>query len=102
MAEGVDGGISAALVLGDGNRVRIGPEPVTIGRHPDNDVVLPEEEVSRYHAEVRRTDGGTAFHLVDLDSLNGTKVNGAGVTERRLDDGDTVQIGAHTMRFELD
>ena len=102
MAEGEDGGVGAALVLGDGNRVRIGPEPVTIGRHPDNDVVLPEDEVSRFHAEVRRTDGGSAFHVVDLDSLNGTKVNGSGVAERRLEDGDAIQIGVHTLRFEVE
>jgi hypothetical protein len=100
MAESEDGGLAASIVLGDGNRVRIGPEPVTIGRHPENDIVLPEEEVSRYHAEVRRTDG--AFHIVDLDSLNGTKVNGSGVTERRLEDGDAILIGAHTLRFAVE
>lgn len=100
MAESEDGGPAAALVLADGSRVRIGPEPISIGRYPDNDIVLPEDEVSRHHAEVRRLDGG--FHLVDLESLNGTKVNGAGVTDRRLEDGDVIQIGVHSLRFELE
>ncbi|HEX7165659.1 MAG TPA: DUF3662 and FHA domain-containing protein [Acidimicrobiales bacterium] len=100
MVEGEGGGPGAAIVLGDGSRVRIGPEPVSIGRYPDNDIVLPEDEVSRHHAEVRRIDG--TFHVVDLDSLNGTKVNGAGVNERRLEDGDAIQIGAHSLRFELE
>ncbi|HVM07692.1 MAG TPA: DUF3662 and FHA domain-containing protein [Acidimicrobiales bacterium] len=100
MAESEDGGPAASIILGDGSRVRIGPEPVSLGRYPDNDIVLPEDEVSRHHAEVRRIEGG--FHVVDLDSLNGTKVNGAGVTDRRLEDGDLIQIGAHTLRFELE
>lgn len=100
MAESEDGGPSAAIVLADGSRVRIGPEPISLGRYPDNDIVLPEDEVSRHHAEVRRLDGG--FHVVDLNSLNGTKVNGSGVTDRRLEDGDVIQIGAHSLRFELE
>lgn len=98
--EDEDGGPGAALVLADGSRVRIGPEPISLGRYPDNDVVLPEDEVSRHHAEVRRVDG--AFHVVDLGSLNGTKVNGSGVTDRQLADGDVIQIGVHSLRFELD
>lgn len=100
MAESEDGGPAAAIVLADGSRVRIGPEPISLGRYPDNDIVLPEDEVSRHHAEVRRLDGG--FHVVDLNSLNGTKVNGSGVTDRRLEDGDVIQIGAHSLRFELE
>lgn len=100
IAESDDGGPGAAIVLADGSRVRIGPEPISVGRYPDNDVVLPEDEVSRHHAEVRRLDGG--FHVVDLNSLNGTKVNGSGVTDRRLEDGDVIQIGAHSLRFELE
>lgn len=100
MAESEDGGPAGAVVLADGSRVRIGPEPISIGRYPDNDVVLPEDEVSRHHAEVRRLDGG--FHVVDLNSLNGTKVNGSGVTDRRLEDGDVIQIGVHSLRFELE
>lgn len=100
MAESEDGGPAGAVVLSDGSRVRIGPEPISIGRYPDNDVVLPEDEVSRHHAEVRRLDGG--FHVVDLNSLNGTKVNGSGVTDRRLEDGDVIQIGVHSLRFELE
>jgi hypothetical protein len=100
MVESEDGGPVAALVLGDGSRVRIGPEPIGIGRYPDNDIVLPEDEVSRHHAEVRRLDGG--FHVVDLGSTNGTKVNGAGVVDRRLDDGDVIHVGVHAIRFELD
>ena len=102
MVESEDGGTTANLILTDGSRVRIGPEPISIGREVDNDVVLPDPDrlVSRHHAEVRRVDG--EFHLVDLDSVNGTKVNGGGITRRVLADGDGIQVGVHTLRFELD
>ena len=98
MAESA-GGPVAALVAADGKRVDIAQDPVTIGRHPECEIVLNDQEVSRQHAEVRREDG--QFVVVDLGSLNGTKVNGAGVkAPRPLEDGDTISIGAHTIRFE--
>jgi hypothetical protein len=99
MVEGVGGGPVGAIVANDGERVQIALDPITIGRHPDCDVVLNDQEVSRQHAEVRREDG--QFLVVDLGSLNGTKVNGAGVkAPRPLEDGDVITIGAHTLRFE--
>ena len=98
MVEG-EGGPAGSLVTPDGSRIQIAIDPVTIGRHPDCDVVFNDQEVSRQHAEVRRQDDG--FVLVDLESMNGTKLNGAGVkTSRPLEDGDTITIGAHTIRFE--
>jgi hypothetical protein len=87
-----------ALVLPDGNRIPVGEDPVTIGRLSECDVVLNDTKVSRRHAEVRR-DGGEVV-VVDLGSTNGTQVNGAGVRERRLTDGDQVTVGATTLRFE--
>ena len=99
MVEGTGGGPVGALVTADGNRVQVALDPVTIGRHPDCDVVLNDQEVSRQHAEVRREDD--RFLLIDLGSLNGTKVNGGGVkAPRALEDGDSITIGAHTIRFE--
>lgn len=99
MAESEGGGPHGVLVTSDGNRVQITAQPVTIGRHPECDVVLNDQEVSRQHAEVRLEDD--AFVVVDLGSLNGTKVNGAGVKgARTLHDGDTIVIGVHTIRFE--
>ncbi len=49
-------------------------ELLRIGRAPDNDVVVSELSVSRYHAEIRRS--GYRVAVVDLGSANGTKVNG--------------------------
>ena len=92
------GGAVGSLVLPDGDRVVVGTEPVTIGRLPECDVVLSDPSVSRRHAEVRRRDGDIL--VVDLDSTNGTKVNGAGVRERALTDGDEIKVGSATLRFE--
>lgn len=98
MVGGGDGAVGV-IVTSDGHRVQVTEQPITIGRHPDCDVVLNDQEVSRQHAEVRRED--LDFLVVDLGSLNGTKVNGAGVkAPRALQDGDTITIGVHTLRFE--
>ena len=96
--ESPGGAAVGTVVLPDGKRVGVGEEPVSIGRMPECDVVLGDHNVSRRHAEVRRQDGG--FVIVDLGSTNGTKVNGAGVRERRLEDGDEITVGASTLRFE--
>jgi catechol 2,3-dioxygenase-like lactoylglutathione lyase family enzyme len=96
--EGPGGGPVGALVLPDGRRIEIGEGPVSIGRSPNSDIAVPDPNVSRHHAEVRRDH--TGFVVVDLGSTNGTKVNGAGVKERRLDDGDEIMVGTTRVRFE--
>lgn len=64
---------------------------VTIGRDPENDVVIPDRRVSRHHAEVIQV--GSEFVLRDCESKNGTFVNGERVVqERRLQDGDEIQV----------
>ncbi|CAA9235228.1 MAG: hypothetical protein AVDCRST_MAG50-1396 [uncultured Acidimicrobiales bacterium] len=98
MVEGT-GGPSAAVILGDGSRIGVGDEPLIIGRSPDADVVLNDAQVSRHHAEIRR-DGNT-FSVLDLGSMNGTRVNGAGIRQQQLADGDQITVGAHSLRFEM-
>lgn len=64
---------------------------LTIGRDPENDVVIPDRRVSRHHAEVVQI--GSDFVLRDCESKNGTFVNGERVVgERRLQDGDEIQV----------
>jgi Protein of unknown function (DUF3662)/FHA domain len=93
------GGVAVgSLALPDGSRVVVGEEPVTIGRLPECDVVLGDPNVSRRHSEIRRR--GNGFVVVDLGSTNGTKVNGAGVKERQLVDGDEITVGGTKIRFE--
>jgi pSer/pThr/pTyr-binding forkhead associated (FHA) protein len=87
-----------SLVLADGRRIGLGDEPVTIGRLPECEVPVNDPNVSRRHAEVRRQ--GADYVVVDLGSTNGTRVNGAGVRERRLADGDEISVGNTTLRFE--
>ncbi len=98
MVEAPGGAAVGSLALGDGRRVGIGEDPVSIGRLPECDIVLSDPNVSRRHAEVRRR--GNDFVVVDLGSTNGTKVNGAGVRERLLLDGDDITVGGTHIRFE--
>ncbi len=92
-------GLSAAsIVLADGSRVVLGPEPITIGRLPESTVVLHDSNTSRRHAEIRRN--GKDVVVVDLGSTNGTRVNGATIRERVLNDGDQVVVGTTVLRFE--
>lgn len=66
---------------------------VKIGRSPDNDVVYPDKEVSRYHCELYCLNG--KVFIKDLDSTNGTKVNGTRVTNPVwLKKGDSVVLGS--------
>lgn len=96
--QGEGGAPSAALVLGDGTRVTVGEDPIMLGRAPECDVPLGDSTVSRRHAEIVRD--GDAWVVHDLDSSNGTRVNGAGVKAQVLNDGDELAFGSVLMRFE--
>lgn len=73
-------------------------ERTTIGRHPDNDIQLQDNAVSGKHAVVM-TILSDSF-LEDLNSTNGTLVNGRQVAKHPLADGDVVTLGQHTLRYE--
>jgi hypothetical protein len=73
------------------------PIPVTIGREEGNGLRLNDERVSRYHAKVQVEDGDII--LTDLDSTNGTRVNGTTIQIRRLRPGDQVSIGRSMLLF---
>ena len=59
---------------------------------------LNDPNVSRRHAEIRRR--GSDVVVVDLGSTNGTRVNGVRVKEQLLNDGDEIEVGTSTVRFE--
>jgi pSer/pThr/pTyr-binding forkhead associated (FHA) protein len=63
-----------------------------IGRSADNDVVVADLSVSRHHAELRRTSRGT-YEIVDLDSHNGTYLNGQRVTVAPVTETDLIGVG---------
>jgi adenylate cyclase len=79
----------------------------TIGRAPDNSVVLDDPRASRYHAHVNPSDNGT-FTIVDGAVINGQLrrsankvfINGEPQFEHQLKNGDRITIGASTLRFE--
>lgn len=73
------------------------PIPVTIGREEGNVLRLNDERVSRYHAKIQHDEGDTI--LTDLDSTNGTRVNGSTVQIRRLRAGDQLSIGRTMLLY---
>jgi pSer/pThr/pTyr-binding forkhead associated (FHA) protein len=72
----------------------VGPM-ATIGRLPDNTIMIDSPAVSSHHACVFRD--GNEFAVEDLQSTNGTFVNGTRVSRKILTDGDVVQIGQHQL-----
>jgi hypothetical protein len=96
--EGPGGTGAGAIVLPGGGRVSLDDTVAVIGRAPGSTIHLSDSSVSRKHAEVR--PAGDGWVVSDLGSTNGTKVNGATVSERRLKDGDTITVGDAQLRFE--
>ncbi len=75
-------------------------ELVTIGRAPDNAIVLDDASVSGRHAQLELT--GDTYRLKDLGSTNGTRVNGVPVNETPLRFDDRIRFGGIDARFEAD
>ncbi len=80
-------------------RMKLPAKALRIGRVPDNDVVLSDLNVSRYHAELRKSSTGS-YEIVDLSSHNGTFVNGQRVSSQVLTEQDLVSIGSSTFRLK--
>jgi pSer/pThr/pTyr-binding forkhead associated (FHA) protein len=70
---------------------------VMIGRAPLNHMVIDHPTVSAQHAVLLRT--GDSYSLKDLNSTNGTQINGDFVTDAELKDGDTIRFGSVTAVF---
>ncbi|GAB4135427.1 MAG: FHA domain-containing protein [Planctomycetaceae bacterium] len=73
------------------------PTPITLGREEENAIRLNDERVSRFHAKVQ-SDGDRVI-LTDLQSTNGTRVNGHPIQMRVLRIGDQVTIGRSVLIF---
>jgi pSer/pThr/pTyr-binding forkhead associated (FHA) protein len=74
--------------------------PLTLGRGTAADVMIPDEAVSRVHASVR-VDGDTVV-VEDLESSNGTRVNGRDVSQARLEHGDVIELGGTELEVRID
>src|ERR1700692_2719498 len=73
------------------------PTPLTIGREEGNILRLNDERVSRFHAKVQIDSED--YILTDLESTNGTRVNGTTVQIRRLRVGDRIGVGRSLLLF---
>ncbi len=94
--------VSAQIrVIGrDGGERTVGVDgtPLTLGRAPDNGLVLDDGRVSRHHARLQARRGTLVF--TDLGSTNGSRVNGIRVDECALGTGDRVQVGDTVLLVE--
>ena len=70
---------------------------VAIGRRPDNDLAIDNLSVSGQHAKIELLKGG--YFVTDLDSTNGTMVNGRRIESQWLNDGDVITIGKYDLIF---
>jgi ABC transport system ATP-binding/permease protein len=88
-----------ADILHEGRRIPIPPKGLSMGRQPDNDIVIGVDLASRHHARVVPGQGG--YYIADLDTANGTQVKGERIRNdsRWLTAGDTITIGGHQLRF---
>ncbi len=78
--------------------MRVTTTVLRIGRAADNDVVVSDLSVSRYHAQLRRTARGS-FEVVDLESHNGTFLNGQRITAAPVTEDDLIGVGPATFRL---
>jgi pSer/pThr/pTyr-binding forkhead associated (FHA) protein len=74
-----------------GQTVSVASE-TTIGRGKDNDIVIDDPTVSGHHCKIVVED--SRFTIVDLDSTNGTNVNGSKVSKMMITSGTALQLGA--------
>ena len=75
----------------------LGGDFVTIGRASSNQIVVDHPSVSAHHAALLRT--GASYSLKDLNSMNGTWINGDCVADAELKDGDTIRFGSVNAIF---
>ena len=86
-----------ATLSWNGKQHQIEKRRVVIGRSKDADIQVEDPNVSRRHAEVRQE--GAAHWVIDLDSTNGTEVNGRRLKRAKLRPGDTITVGSTELVF---
>lgn len=77
--------------------VQLTKERTTLGRRPYNDIVIDNLAISGEHAVLQMTGG--QVYLEDLNSTNGTYVNGKATKKQLLQDGDVVEVGKYKIKF---
>ena len=77
--------------------VQLTKDRTTLGRRPYNDIVIDNLAVSGEHAVMQMS--GNDVHLEDLNSTNGTYINGKAVKKQLLQNNDTVEIGKYKIKY---
>lgn len=87
-----------AFLIVDGQRaVSLERAVTSIGRKNDNHIVIKDQHVSRYHAQIRNIKG--SYVVMDLESTVGTSVNGNKVKQAFLKEGDVISVGGVPLIF---
>jgi pSer/pThr/pTyr-binding forkhead associated (FHA) protein len=77
-------------------------DEILIGRNPTTDITLLDDGISREHAIICYEEGAVEYVIEDLQSSNGTKVNGKRIRSVTLRPNDEICIGNTSFRFEID
>jgi pSer/pThr/pTyr-binding forkhead associated (FHA) protein len=86
----------------EGMSYELSSEETIIGRNPTTDITLLDEGISREHALILLDCEDCIYVVEDLQSTNGTKVNGKRVRSAELNDGDEIQVGLTRFIFQQD
>jgi len=94
---------SLSIENGDfaGMSYELSADETLIGRNPTTDITLLDDGISREHTMIMFDDATGDYSIEDLQSTNGTKVNGKRVRSASLQHGDQIQIGHTRFRFSL-
>ncbi len=77
--------------------VQLTKDRTTLGRRPYNDIVIDNLAVSGEHAVIQMS--GSEVHMEDLNSTNGTYVNGKAIKKQQLQNGDVVEVGKYKIKY---
>ena len=81
-----------------GQRFALDDDSISLGREPDNLLVIPDDSISSMHGVILRD--GDSWRVRDRGSTNGIRVNGRDIIESALGDGDELELGMVLFRFE--
>lgn len=93
-----------AALNGPQGRVTLSPQPLRLGRAPDNSLVVSDLQSSSHHAEIKPGPDGASYTVTDLGSTNGTFINEQPLTPhvpQTLRAGDVIRIGSTHFNYEV-
>ena len=85
----------------EGMSFALSSDETLIGRNPTTDITLLDEGISREHAVILLDEESGVYTVEDLQSTNGTKVNGKRVRSATLSSGDEIELGRTRFAFRL-